>query len=108
MGLLRDRLYGLGYEDKPVTVENGVGNRSHLSMYTDGTISIDGSSSAFEHTVSYYKLDEYFGVYLNSLCSFTINTNNPNVDKIRHLLEQFETGLTPIEDFDWQPLFAES
>lgn len=98
-------LYALA-NDAPITVDNTVGDRSHLTIYTDGTIGISGSSSASSFSVDYYKLDDYFGAFLDSLCSFTIDTDNPGADKIRELERQFEAELIPVEKLEWQPLLA--
>ena len=98
-------LYALA-NDLPVTVENTVGDRSHLTIYTDGTIGISGSSGAYSYSVDYYRLDDYFGAFPDPLCSFTIDTGNPDAERIRDLSRQFEADLIPVESFDWQPLLA--
>lgn len=98
-------MYALA-NDAPVTLDNTVGDRSHLTIYTDGTIGISGSSGASSYSVDYYRLDDYFGAFPDPLCSFTIDTDNPDAERIRDLSRHFEADLIPVESFDWQPLLA--
>ena len=100
-------VYALDFENTPRVLVNDVGERSHLSLYQDGILCIDGSNSAFEYSCEFYRVSSEW-CYLQPLCAFTINTEDPDVDLMRNLLDQFESKLVLLEDFDWKPLFADS
>jgi len=54
-------LYTIRYE-KPYILENTTGNRSYLTIYTDGTVCIDSSGGASIHSWSFYCMNKEWDI----------------------------------------------
>ena len=104
----RDNLIGLYTirDQEPYTFENSTGHRSYLTLYTDGTICVDISGGASLHFWNFYRINREWNM-LDSVSDYMVNFDYPESETIWKNLEEYMATLTPVTEYDWQPLFPE-
>lgn len=88
----------------PHTLECSTGHRSYLSIYKDGTISIDSSGGASQHIWSFYRINKEWNM-LDMVSNYYVNYDYPESETVTQDLEEYMATLTPVTEFDWMPLF---
>lgn len=88
----------------PYTLECSTGYRSYLSIYKDGTISVDSSGGASLHSWSFYRINKEWNM-LDMVSHYYVNYDYPESETVRQDLEEYMATLMPVTEFDWMPLF---
>ena len=92
------------YDDEPELLHAISNNaRFHITIYTDGTICVDGSGGAAVHYWNYYRLNEMFDSS-EPIDSFTINYDTPRSEYMREAVAGYEALLTAVDDIQWIPI----
>lgn len=96
-------IYTIAYEEPRLLQFVTDDSRWHLTIYTDGTICLDGSGGASLHHWKYYRMHETFDMD-ELVASFEINYDSPGGEYMASAVKGYEAMLTPVEDIIWQQL----
>lgn len=88
-----------------VVWERDIVDRARMTVYLDGTVCIDGSSSASLHSYHFYRVAED-GSGLEQIREFYVDYDDPNVQSVLDAVMEFETQLTAIEGWNWKHIVA--